>query len=380
MGRHISTFQATFSLSVLQEHAAEVLTNVTFRSISFANLKRVARRFVLASFYLSYLDQFTMPAHNSTPIGIRQLMTDVIDYAGLFPPARLELQRAAADFARYQNSEQGWMLGRFVIPASLLPDLDAVPELFAGPHAPRLSVIARKSEPGRNPVGNFKQDMGVIAEFSDRHAGRAVVDSIEWPWPMDIMKPDRIESVAEEVDEVVSHVLGPNVTTFVECSWRNEHSELLKRLASSLSVRNGVRRAFGLKIRTGGLTPDLVPEADDVARFIATAHRASIPFKATAGLHHAARNFDENVGATMFGFLNIFVGAILLKAGAIDLQGLGDVLTEESGEAFVFDQGIAWRDTHIGESSVMEGRRFAVSFGSCSFDDPLGDLQSLDLL
>lgn len=307
-------------------------------------------------------------------------MTDIIDYAGLFPPSSLDLPDAATNFARYQNAEFGWMLGRFVIPAPLLSELDSIPAFFEGPHAPRLSVITRKNESGPNPLGQLKQDIGLIADFSDRHAGRAVVDSIEWPWPAGVTNQDRISEIVEEIDEVVRHVLGVSVTTFVECSWKASDAETLTRVAAALSVRNVERRAFGLKIRTGGLTPDMVPEVDDVARFMAAAHRADVPFKATAGLHHPARNFDENVGVTTFGFLNIFVGAILLHADAIDLQGLGDVLTEESGSFFVFDQGLAWRNVHIGESSVLDGRRFAVSFGSCSFDDPVEDLQALDLL
>src|SRR5436190_17389433 len=63
---------------------------------------------------------------------LRVLLEGVIDYAGLFPPAKLPLDQALRNYARYRHEPEGWMLGRFVCPASRLVEL--VPfheELFA---------------------------------------------------------------------------------------------------------------------------------------------------------------------------------------------------------------------------------------------------------
>ncbi len=55
---------------------------------------------------------------------LRILLSDAIDYAGLFPPASLEMPAAAQNFARYLNGEFRWMLGRFVVPAERLLELE----------------------------------------------------------------------------------------------------------------------------------------------------------------------------------------------------------------------------------------------------------------
>src|SRR5262245_33954247 len=64
--------------------------------------------------------------------GLRTLLEGVIDYAGLFPPAKLPLDAALRNYARYRRQAESWMLGRFVLPAARLEELDPyVGELFA---------------------------------------------------------------------------------------------------------------------------------------------------------------------------------------------------------------------------------------------------------
>src|SRR5436309_1541360 len=48
------------------------------------------------------------------------LMTGLVDYAGLFPPAQLSMADAAANYLQYRASGDAWMLGRFVCPAPRL--------------------------------------------------------------------------------------------------------------------------------------------------------------------------------------------------------------------------------------------------------------------
>jgi hypothetical protein len=44
------------------------------------------------------------------------LLTGLIDYAGLFPPAKLSLDQAIRNYAAYRQCPERWMLGKFVIP------------------------------------------------------------------------------------------------------------------------------------------------------------------------------------------------------------------------------------------------------------------------
>ena len=110
-------------------------------------------------------------------------------------------------------------------------------------------------------------------------------------------------------------------------------------------------------------------------------------FKATAGLHHPLRcdrpltySADAPSGE-MFGFLNVFIAAIFARKGvaAIELEPL---LLAESAQDIRFTGGnIEWRGHIATEREITAARRdFAISFGSCSFEEPVEDLKSLGLL
>src|SRR6202521_2135305 len=109
------------------------------------------------------------------------LLRDLIDYAGLFPPASLAMAPSVANYDTYSRSEWSWILGRFIVPVARLAEFE---EAFAGLPAPtpgtgfttwRLSV-ALGSYPGADVSG--------IREFhartTTRSCGRrAVVESVE---------------------------------------------------------------------------------------------------------------------------------------------------------------------------------------------------------
>ena len=141
------------------------------------------------------------------------------------------------------------------------------------------------------------------------------------------------------------------------------------------------------KVRTGGVTRDAFPATVDLIRFIHHCARARVPFKATAGLHHPLRAeypltyAPGSASAPMFGFLNVLLAAAFLGTGMDDAEA-ALLLEESSPAAFRFDErGIGWRghllDRRALQSSRQEGM---ISFGSCSFTEPIGDLEALNLL
>ena len=54
---------------------------------------------------------------------LRAFLTGLIDYAGLFPPAKLDMPTALAHYLKYRDHPDHWMLGRFICPASRLTEL-----------------------------------------------------------------------------------------------------------------------------------------------------------------------------------------------------------------------------------------------------------------
>jgi hypothetical protein len=142
-------------------------------------------------------------------------------------------------------------------------------------------------------------------------------------------------------------------------------------------ARHGLRA----KIRTGGVTADAFPPIGNVAQFLRACKEAGVAFKATAGLHHPLRCVkpltyapDAPTG-TMHGFVNVFLAAALLEHA-------DEILPEEDAHAFAFDDdGAAWRGHRVSTDALRTMRReFATSFGSCSFEEPIGDLRALGWL
>jgi hypothetical protein len=141
------------------------------------------------------------------------------------------------------------------------------------------------------------------------------------------------------------------------------------------------------KVRTGGLTPESIPAAEDLAEFLCGAAERRLAFKATAGLHHPLRSERPLTYAAdaprgvMHGFVNVFLAAGFAWHGA-DRGTVLEVLKETDAGTFQFhDDRAFWRDQSLSTEQISEARReFAHSFGSCSFEEPLADLRDLGWL
>ncbi|HVK00526.1 MAG TPA: hypothetical protein VM365_06655 [Gemmatimonadales bacterium] len=214
------------------------------------------------------------------------------------------------------------------------------------------------------------RELEAIGEFNCRHAaegaGAAAVDVVE-------ARADSAEA-AERLLARIPAYLQP----YIEIPIFHDPAPLAM----------AVGRAGGrLKVRTGGVTADAFPSAADLARFLRAAAGAGVPFKATAGLHHPLRaeyrlTYEPGSACgTMFGFLNLFLATALVSAG-MDDAAVERLLEERDRQALRFDAGgVEWRGRRIDLETLRRTRESGiVSFGSCSFTEPIADLQSLDLL
>jgi hypothetical protein len=258
-----------------------------------------------------------------TARSLRALLEGLIDYAGLFPPAALSMQDAVRNYARYREEPYAWALGRFVVPAARVRE---VPAEFP------LTVLWTAVPP---------------------------VPSGDAPLETKASSQEDVERIAEDAKQRVVYVEIADIA-------------LLESIA-----RLGLRA----KIRTGGITAGAFPPIDDVARFLRDCKKADVAFKATAGLHHPLRclkplTYSPNAPTgTMHGFLNVFLAAAMLDHA-------DEILREEEASAFDFDDdGASWRGHRVSTEALTIMRRdFATSFGSCSFEEPIGDLRALSLL
>ena len=292
---------------------------------------------------------------------IRNLLRDLIDYAGLFPPASVTMAQAISNYDEYLRSDSDWMLGRFVVPVSRLGEFEkASAALQYRETSPcwRLSVLL-----GADPVA----DLARIHDFNavNAESRKQMVDSTEV----------KVTS-AEEINRI-SAVMPTDFFTYFEFP-----IERTAECVAALAECGG--RA---KIRTGGETADKFPAPETVVEFLRQCATAGVPFKATAGLHHPLRSVhrltyqSDSPSAMMHGFLNVFLAAVFLRAG-MDPHDAGELLEEKSAAALHFDSdGATWRDHRLSGDQIAAARDgFSVSFGSCSFTEPIDDLRSLHLL
>ena len=83
----------------------------------------------------------------------------------------------------------------------------------------------------------------------------------------------------------------------------------------------------------------------------------------------------------MHGFLNILVAVILLEGNMIPNENIKELLIDRNSTHFAFcDEGLKWKDKSVNLEQIRLGRDRFVSFGSCSFAEPLEDLSALGLL
>ena len=291
------------------------------------------------------------------------LLTGLVDYAGLFPPAALDMPDAVREYAGYRGGAHAWMLGRFVLPVARLGEFEQASDALL-PRDPKaawpLAVLASADLP---------ETVKLVGEFNCRHAaaeaGAAVVDTLE-------LKAGTPTEIAMVVPKLPTWLV-----PYVEIPLAEDPTPFVEALA-----RHGGRA----KARTGGIAATAFPTAAEVARFIVTCTRATVPFKATAGLHHPLRGEFRltyepgGPSGTMFGFLNVFLAAALARTGA-DERHVAALLEERDPAAFTFDEhGVRWRHRLLPPDMLRSARDGAVSFGSCSFREPVDDLRELSLL
>ncbi|NOX63856.1 MAG: hypothetical protein GXP42_18215, partial [Chloroflexi bacterium] len=242
----------------------------------------------------------TMP---HTPQSLRVLLQHIIDYAGLFPPARLPLDEAIAHYARYRQGPDAWMLSRFIIPTRRMAELTEAQLAADEPFV--FSALGRGGEDRAEFLFGIEEDARDVAAFRAGHDGRVVVDMFEVRWPSALLALGDVQALARLPAEMRDR-LG-EMRLFLETPWEPRWDDWVP-LAVDALARDG--RA-GFKLRCGGVDASMFPSVSQVAAVILACRDAGVPLKCTAGLHHPLRHFNPSVNAYMHGFFNVFGGGVL---------------------------------------------------------------------
>lgn len=283
----------------------------------------------------------------------------VLDDAAIFPPGNLPLPDAVRAHLAHGVAPYADLVGPLVVGFADLPVLaEATADLPAGSLALSVTVPAP----------------ALVAEVVERVRGirAARLAALEVAVPEGVAAtdvvpvldaalgvPDRRNSHLTDEPSSVSREFRRSTgetppTTYVELPRDPRREALVAELA---------RSSYRAKLRTGGVRADLHPDEAELAEAVVALVRAGVPFKATAGLHHALRNTDPETGFEQHGFLNLLAATAAAEGGA-DPDDVAAILAERDA-----------RRLPEAPTTTLLG-----SIGTCSITEPVDELTDLGLL
>jgi hypothetical protein len=299
---------------------------------------------------------------------LRALLAHSIDYAGMFPPCSLGLDQALRNQAEYVRSPDTWMLGAFVLSTGQFDAAKQLLSQFDAQHPLRFAALGPKTANADAFLEALEEADAMIRSLSRHNVDLVSISHLEMFLPHDV----DVTSLEE-----ARSILG-DLPVFWEAP--PDRAEQTIALVAEFNS-NADSATFGYKLRTGGVTADAFPTSMQIAKALVTPATHQLPIKFTAGLHHPLRQYREEVHTKMHGFLNVLGAAALAAEHRWDANRTAIMLEDENVDSFSFtDDFFAWREWRIDTKRLQYRRRFVVSFGSCSFDEPRDDLRALKLL
>lgn len=325
---------------------------------------------------------------------LRPFLSDIIDYAGLYPPSELPLEEAFRKYLSHIEQKEAWMLSKFVVGTGLLPELitliDAEPE---SPSPFKITLVGAASD----DLDSFKKviddTVEAIKNSLESTAKRVHISTLEIKVPLAFLKEESSSELQTAIEYAVQSMAKSETLPyqiFFEVPGFDFDMKYAKELVQGIHKHNEWLESnekenycfSGFKIRCGGVEAFQFPPTDYLAEAISFSRENAVPLKFTAGLHHPVRHFNDSVQTKMHGFLNVFGASLLSYSKKLSEDELLEILNDENASNFNFDESeFSWRGQSVSFEELHMLRDLSVtSFGSCSFDEPVEDLQELNLI
>ncbi len=268
------------------------------------------------------------------------LLAGLVDDAALFPPGNAPMPVALAEHARFRQAPWSAAIGPFLCPASRIDELVA---LLPADQDIRVALVNDVTDAAALHARSAAQRMTALAWLETRH--------------------DRLGEDPDAVAGGSGRMAGAPFA-YLEVP-RTGFDAALDLVGDRLSFQ-------AAKFRTGGVTPEAFPSERELAAFLVACAARDVPFKLTAGLHHAVRSTTDE-GFEAHGLLNVLVATRVAQTGG-SVDDVAVPLALRSADPLVgFVQ-------HWDEGTRTGVRDAFRSFGCCGVTDPLGDLAALGLL
>ncbi len=286
---------------------------------------------------------------------LRVLLHEVFDYAGLFPPASLPIERAAGRYEEHSLGPESWIMRRFIAPVGRLTEL--IPLIQASEVDDwKITLIG-------SGLPTLADDLRAVKSFVDATAGRAEVEAYE------------VRSTLAELESMSLKPLenAPIIGKFVELPWGTQMIDGIHLLAD--------REIVGVKARMGGQDAAAFPPIEQVAHLLQECVNLDLPFKLTAGLHHPLPYLDAELGVTHHGFLNVILTSLLAEVHDLNRRALEKILHATDPASFWFEgDRLGFQDWDVELEDIEIHRDLFSGIGSCSIDEPVEGLLALGYL
>jgi len=276
----------------------------------------------------------------STPLPV--VFARLVDDAAVYPPGSAPLHEAVKDHRRHRSAWYAGLVGPLLVPASAtgqLAELVDPAEGFAVGVVADTGIAGLRAALAAAPPAVVQVEVAVAKRGEDPLPGVAAL--------LDLLRPLAGLRAYAEVP-------------------------LTFGLLSALDTLSEARREglpVAAKFRTGGLAAELFPTPIELAAVICACRDRELPFKLTAGLHHAIRHTDPETGFIHHGFLNVLVATAQAVHGA-EVADVGATLAVTDPVPLI----------EATRRMLHQDRPLWIGFGSCSVLEPVEDLARLGLL
>lgn len=307
-------------------------------------------------------------------------MHELLDYAGLFPPTTLSLHDSLKNFAEYHyHSQKNW-LGKFILPVNKIDDLILIlskQNIFSGiEKKASFSVILSSCESISDFPNYLQKDLNSITNLINQFKDIIDIQSFELLPPKEVFSSSSSKLMNEFLLILSDKFsLFQRITEFYcELPFLENMEDYLASIIKN-NLNNGSHK-MSVKLRTGGITPQQIPSAQDIAKAIFLCAEQKIPIKATAGLHVPVPNDNPHIGARLHGFLNVFSCMLLCYDQLFNRKEMEKIILSYSYLDFKFSvTGLHVGDRFISNQKMNDLRKnFIKSFGTCSFLEPVEHL------
>jgi hypothetical protein len=279
------------------------------------------------------------------PSAVPTLLVGLLDDAAVFPPGSAPLPDAVLAHRRHRDAWYASMIGPLLVPA-----VDIGHPALASGEALRVGVVG---------------DLSALPAALDRVRDSAVLSLAQIETPVAKRGADPLPGIETLLALLATEADGAVPVAYAETPLTWGFMAALDRLTRAREAGVPVVPKF----RTGGLAAELFPTPMELAAVICACRDRDLPFKLTAGLHHAVRRTDPGTGLIHHGFLNVLAAAVVATGGAEPVE-LAEILGATTADPLV----------DIVSGALNRDRPLWIGFGTCDIADPLADLASLGLL